>query len=755
MTRHRVTYAAWTARKARGGDAGTVRVGEKVMIMADRRGGDAGAVRFPQVGHIVSDEAHRVVRADDIACRIVGRSIVDLIGTRVADAVAAADRHRVDAAADAVLSGRRDRARVDCRFDASSGSGSAVRLVLTGRSSGAAGVDYTVVSVHDDAAQSVVLAAFSDPDAARLAAAVALATTVATTPSDMIEAASTVLSAAYGFDRGDLVLAGAAERTSQTSPDATCVPLPGGDTLVLRGASMSIPPPVAAVIAGRYAHLAEESRQRAERSFLRRVWANAPAPQVIVAGEHRIIVDANRAACALLGIGHADAVGRPVTDIAEGRVDGSPAAATGHVMSPASRPLVVLPLAGGEVDALTGVSGRPELLRRLDGILSSGVPYAALLVDLDDFKHVNDTLGHRAGDEVLTAVAGILRAATRPEDTVARMGGDEFAVLCRPGRSPRVDRAAQAVARRLVALLAEPIPTSAGPMPVSVSVGITDARFPATTPVEVLARADAAMYAAKRGGKNQHRTFGGVMRRQESRDRTRATAIATAAAAGRLHLALTPIRRTADAAPVGSFAAVRAVEPDGAPIPPASTIQAARRAGVTAEVDDWLVAASIRHLAGAAGQWVGVHVGLATATDAAFAHRLRRVLADVDADPDRVCLFLAENELSGIADAAVGRLADLHDRTGVRLGVDGFASALGSTVLLSRLPISRVAVAVGGRPETVTAAVRTAEALSVGWIVDGVTDEAAWQAARGLGSGLAAGAYPAMVRHSTPASIAR
>lgn len=147
-------------------------------------------------------------------------------------------------------------------------------------------------------------------------------------------------------------------------------------------------------------------------------------------------------------------------------------------------------------DVLTGLANRATLAEAL----RASIPTApvVLYVDLDGFKAVNDTAGHAAGDAVLIAVAHRLRAAVRSGDTVARLGGDEFAVIC-PGLPVP---AATALAERLVATLAEPVPDAGGEHRIGASIGIAPAA-PGATPDEVLLRADGAMYEAKRAGRSR------------------------------------------------------------------------------------------------------------------------------------------------------------------------------------------------------------------------------------------------------------
>ncbi len=144
-------------------------------------------------------------------------------------------------------------------------------------------------------------------------------------------------------------------------------------------------------------------------------------------------------------------------------------------------------------DTLTGLPNRALYAERLDAALEAGAPVTVMLVDLDDFKRVNDDFGHAAGDELLRAVAARLGTCLRAGDTVARLGGDEFAVLLSPGADPL------GVAARIVAALGEPVTVEGGTVRVGASVGVATGRSP-----RVLRDADHAMYEAKRAGKGSY-----------------------------------------------------------------------------------------------------------------------------------------------------------------------------------------------------------------------------------------------------------
>ena len=212
-------------------------------------------------------------------------------------------------------------------------------------------------------------------------------------------------------------------------------------------------------------------------------------------------------------------------------------------------------------DPLTGLANRVLLLDRLRGAPAAGTTVAVILIDLDGFKNVNDTLGHPAGDQLLRSAAQRLLGCVRPEDTTARLGGDEFAVLTDGG--PEV---AQTVGRRIVEALRRPFGVAGHEVRIGASVGVAhgDGREAAE---DLLRDADIAMYVAKNAGKNRVEVFEPAMRVRAAERTGMQQELARAVESGGIEVHFQPIVDLRTSRTVSLEALARWRGPDGALVP--------------------------------------------------------------------------------------------------------------------------------------------------------------------------------------------
>ena len=346
-------------------------------------------------------------------------------------------------------------------------------------------------------------------------------------------------------------------------------------------------------------------------------------------------------------------------------------------------------------DPLTGLANRALFRDRLEHALAASArsrqTVAVLFVDLDNFKAVNDGQGHDAGDELLVGVAARLREVVRGEDTVARFGGDEFAVLFE-----HADGEAEAVrvAKRVIQAFATPFDTRLGPVTVGASVGIATAM--GTEAAEELMRdADVAMYVAKGDGGRRYETF-----RPEMHDAVVARIRLEADLRGALErkefvLRYQPIFDLADGSFAGVEALVRWMHPTRGLVPPLEFIPPAEATGLIVPIGAWVL-----HQACAdAAEWqsegrpmsLSVNLSARQLRDEGLVEEVRRILEATSFAPERLTMEITESVLLDGADEVTAKLFELR-AMGVRIAIDDFGTGYSSLGYLQRLPVDELKI---------------------------------------------------------------
>jgi diguanylate cyclase len=338
-------------------------------------------------------------------------------------------------------------------------------------------------------------------------------------------------------------------------------------------------------------------------------------------------------------------------------------------------------------DPLTGLGNRALSTERLESALNSATPTAIVFLDLDDFKMINDSFGHDAGDTVLRAVADRLRACFAEPDTVARLGGDEFAV-----HTTRLDGLPARV-QRLLDGLNEPIQVGARTVQVGASIGIAVSDGGPMPSEDLRKNVDLAMYAAKAQGKNTYALFEPSMRESFDHELMWRAELHQALVDETLHVAYQPIVGLADHRVIGVEALARWDHPRLGPVPPDVFIPVAERAALIGELGLFVLRRACAEFAawpGARDAYLSVNVSPLQMLDPEFPGRVAATLADTGLRPQQLVLEVTENALADESEV-IGTLVRLR-ATGVRVAIDDFGTGYASLRYLHRFPADIVKI---------------------------------------------------------------
>jgi diguanylate cyclase (GGDEF)-like protein len=348
-------------------------------------------------------------------------------------------------------------------------------------------------------------------------------------------------------------------------------------------------------------------------------------------------------------------------------------------------------------DALTGLPNRVLLVERLEHALMrgprSGKLLAILFVDLDRFKSVNDTHGHRAGDHLLVAVANRLTSLLRPGDTLARMSGDEFVILC---EDLDHESQAEAIAMRIVHALTIPFALLGVEVAISASVGVAFAGRGELVPEQLLQDADMAMYQVKRNGGAHHQVIDLRERQLAQRRATLQNDLSGAMGRSELRVDYQPIVRSGDGRILGMEALLRWDHPTRGVIPPMTTVPLAEQAGLVTRIGRWVLERACtdrrRWFSNVdASLAMAVNISAQQLMSADFADTVTSVLASTDTSPELLTLEITESVFVQDAERALIVLNELKD-LGVMLALDDFGTGYSSLSYLKRFPVDAVKI---------------------------------------------------------------
>jgi diguanylate cyclase (GGDEF)-like protein len=404
-------------------------------------------------------------------------------------------------------------------------------------------------------------------------------------------------------------------------------------------------------------------------------------------------------------------------------------------------------------DALTNLPNRLHFSIVVEDALRKaqerGGRLAVLLVDLDRFKEVNDTLGHQRGDVLLQEMALRLSDVLGGDEHIARLGGDEFGIMLRDisGISEAVDWA-----RKIGQALHRPFLNEGLAIQVSGSIGIAMAPDHGTDGTTLLRRADVAMYEAKSVG-SSFEVYDPHQDQYSTRRLAMAAELRDALDQGSIAINYQPQARLSDGTPVGIEALARWLHPRHGAVPPDEFIELAERTGLIRPLTEHVLRTAFRDVMRLRGDGhkisVSVNIAAASLTDDEFPDLVARLIGENDVDPQAVTLEVTETTM--MTDSARARLVlNALDELGVKLAIDDFGTGYSSLAYLSSLPVDEVKIdrsfvmdmAVDQRlAKIVTSTTSLVHSLGLVVVAEGVENHGTWDLLKAAGCDVAQGYY--------------
>jgi diguanylate cyclase (GGDEF)-like protein len=406
-------------------------------------------------------------------------------------------------------------------------------------------------------------------------------------------------------------------------------------------------------------------------------------------------------------------------------------------------------------DGLTGLANRVLFRERVVQALDrrhgrEGRPFAILFIDLDDFKVLNDTLGHVRGDDVLIACAARVEASLRPSDMAARLGGDEFAVLLDDVGD---ESTAMAIAIRLADAMRQPVNLGDAAPTVAASIGVALCGDGDETADDLLRNADVAMYAAKASSRGRAEVFRSTLRAEAAARLDIVGALRGVDQRGELRLDYQPIVELASGAVVGLEALVRWQPPDRPLLMPGEFIDIAEETGDIVPMGQWILREACRQTRewqlrlGLPALQVSVNLSARQFQEPDLVESIRLVLEETGLPAASLILEITESGLMQRTAGTIGRLAELRD-LGTHLAIDDFGTGYSSLSYLERFPVDILKIdrsfianvsASGERPAIPRAIVELGRTLGLRVVAEGIEepDQADWLVSLGcpLGQG--------------------
>ncbi|MET0320111.1 MAG: EAL domain-containing protein [Duganella sp.] len=347
-------------------------------------------------------------------------------------------------------------------------------------------------------------------------------------------------------------------------------------------------------------------------------------------------------------------------------------------------------------DPLTGLPNRAQLQEHaqqaLEHARDHGAPLALMMLDLDNFKDINDSLGHSVGDGLLCELAKRLQDGVRADDMVARLGGDEFIFVLKHARAEQ----ASEVARKLMELIAQPLHVGVHDLKVTTSIGIALYPDDGNDMETLMQRADAAMYQVKRAGRHDFRFFTAAMHHRAARHLQLVSALRYAVERGQMEVVYQPQVSLRDQRIVGAEALLRWSTPELGTVLPAEFIPAAEESGLILPIGAWVLRQAVRQArvwrdAGLPPVVIAVNLSATQFRNTELPDLVGRILLEEGLPPEYLELELTEGVALHDPQGAIAMMNHLHER-GVRMSIDDFGTGYSSLSHLKKFKVYKLKI---------------------------------------------------------------
>jgi len=348
-------------------------------------------------------------------------------------------------------------------------------------------------------------------------------------------------------------------------------------------------------------------------------------------------------------------------------------------------------------DTLTGVANRYSLNTRLESLIQTALKYkqqlAILFLDLDRFKHINDTLGHSYGDMLLKEVSLRLKGLIKNKDIIARLGGDEFVIVLTNIKHPKE---AVHVAEDIIHSLARSFLLHQHEVYISTSIGISFFPLDGLTMEALLRNADKAMYKAKSSGKNQYELYHHEMHKNESKIMQMEVLLRKAIENDEFFLVYHPQVDMKSKQIVGVEALVRWKQKELGIVSPGEFIPLAEETGLIIPISEWVIKKACEdilniHLKGYSNMYVSINISALHFNHDSFFRSIEAIFDQVNVDPRAVEFELTESMIMPNASETIGKLVKLK-KLGIKLSIDDFGTGYSSLSYLNRFPLDTLKI---------------------------------------------------------------